>query len=291
MPRRWLRFNLRTLFILLTLACVWLGWQAKRARDQKVAVAAIRGVGGTFEYTYQFADDGTFQVNREPAAPQWLRDLVGEDFFITVCDVGLYDDWESKTSAWDSFSRKGTAVEVTDEMLEHLKRLPRLKRLFIHTATPDAGLESVGRLSQLERLNYHEVTDDGVRHLSRLSNLKRLRLFGLKLSDRSLLELARFKQLESLDISSDEITDAGLLHLEKLPALREFTLESYIKSDVTADGMARLQEALPDARLTARLVNHFIYSSPVSSTKGTRAPTVRTTAPKNSERGKVSAER
>jgi len=37
--RRWLSYSLRTLFVLVTLLCVWLGLYANRAERQKRAVA------------------------------------------------------------------------------------------------------------------------------------------------------------------------------------------------------------------------------------------------------------
>jgi hypothetical protein len=287
--RRWLRFRLRTLMVLLTIASVFLGWQSKRARDQKAAVAAILRIGGTVRYTFQFADDGAFQEDFQPAAPRWLRRLAGEDFFVTVCDVSLYKSWLSNSVSnsyyWNRFSREGTDIEVTDEMLAHLKRLPRLTRLFIHSTTPDAGLETIGAFSQLERLNYLAVTDAGVAHVVRLANLKHLSLNG-PLSDRAVAELARLKRLEVLYLSSDEITDAGLVHLEHLPALKTFKLESFMKSGVTTEGMARLRRALPKAELSARLINHMIYPPVTSPTAGRGVSAVRTTGTAAKSSGK-----
>src|SRR5688572_22036394 len=90
--RRWIRFSLRTLLILLTLACLWLGWQAKRARDQRQAIATIRAAAGTVLYTYQFDANGVFADygnKLKPLAPAWLRDALGQDFFISIHDVKI----------------------------------------------------------------------------------------------------------------------------------------------------------------------------------------------------------
>ena len=51
--RRWLRFSLRTLFIVVTLLCVWLGIQVNAARRQREAVTAILNIGGKFSFDYQ----------------------------------------------------------------------------------------------------------------------------------------------------------------------------------------------------------------------------------------------
>ncbi|MCH7727434.1 MAG: hypothetical protein IH991_13270 [Planctomycetes bacterium] len=36
--RRWLQFSLRTMLALLTVACVWFGWLAYKANEQRKAV-------------------------------------------------------------------------------------------------------------------------------------------------------------------------------------------------------------------------------------------------------------
>src|SRR5689334_19696866 len=52
--RRWLRYSLRTLFVLVTLLCVWLGLWANRAERQKRAVAWFKAHGGEVHYDYEF---------------------------------------------------------------------------------------------------------------------------------------------------------------------------------------------------------------------------------------------
>ena len=50
--RRWFQFSLRTLFVLLTVLCVWLAVTVERVRKQREAVAAIEAVGGSVFYEY-----------------------------------------------------------------------------------------------------------------------------------------------------------------------------------------------------------------------------------------------
>ena len=40
--RRWLRFSLRTAFVLWTIAAVWLGWNVKVVRQRRAALAAMQ---------------------------------------------------------------------------------------------------------------------------------------------------------------------------------------------------------------------------------------------------------
>ena len=91
--RRWFRFSLRALLVLVTLTCVWLGLKVNAARRQKEAVDAILKVGGEVVYDYQMFPEGharefLLDSNAAPSEPAWLRKLFGVDFMHTV--LGAY---------------------------------------------------------------------------------------------------------------------------------------------------------------------------------------------------------
>ena len=50
--RRWLRFSLRSLFLLVVVIAVLLGWMIHKVRQQGVAVAALREMGCWVRYDY-----------------------------------------------------------------------------------------------------------------------------------------------------------------------------------------------------------------------------------------------
>src|SRR5690349_9024205 len=75
LKRRWLRYSLRTLLLLVTLFCVWLGIQVDRAHKQQHAVRELRRLGGRVLY------DCRPDTDREPSGPAWLRKLIGQDYF------------------------------------------------------------------------------------------------------------------------------------------------------------------------------------------------------------------
>src|SRR3954468_17391351 len=62
---RWLRFSLRTLFLLTLIFAACLGIAMKRLRDRKNAIAAIESSGGT--------------MGVDLAGPEWLRKLIGDE--------------------------------------------------------------------------------------------------------------------------------------------------------------------------------------------------------------------
>ena len=52
--RRYFRFSLRALVIVVTALTVWIGLKANRANRQQHAVEKLRAAGGRIEYAHQF---------------------------------------------------------------------------------------------------------------------------------------------------------------------------------------------------------------------------------------------
>jgi len=249
--RRFFRYSLRTLFVVVTVFCLWMGWQVKRAKDQGQAVKAIQEAGGRVTYRYQ--DDNPARRNAPYPYPPWLSEFLGEDLLLTV--VGVYVE--------------GTKVDdgKFEELSEHLRRLPKLRWLELRNSrVTDRGLACVSELRTLERLyvrNYVDentppisVTDAGFvhfRNLSRLTtltltngditgtglkhvvgfpNLKLVDLRNTKLTDDALSHLSSQKRLKSLILSHTPITNAGLRHLQPLTGLEELFLFDTKVTDV-----------------------------------------------------------
>ena len=77
------------LVIVLLVASVggWFFLKMQQAKRQKDAVAAIEQSGGWVEYDYQVDAGWCFHPERQPPAPEWLREIVGDDFFCSVIVV------------------------------------------------------------------------------------------------------------------------------------------------------------------------------------------------------------
>ncbi len=168
---RWrFQFSLRTLCLVMFLACVgmsWVGVKMQQARRQKEAVAAIKELGGSVAYDY-----GVGQA--QPTTPKWLRSLLGDDFLANVVEVWLQSS------------------KVTDVGLEHLKALPQLQVLSLeNTTVTDTGLEHLKRLSHLYNLFLDNtmVTDDGLEHLKRLTQLHALSVGNTQVTDEGVSRL------------------------------------------------------------------------------------------------------
>ena len=209
-PRlRWFQFTLRSLFLVTFLACIgmsWIGVKIQKARRQKETVEEIKKLGGRVWYDYQL---GVSPIQRaQPSGSQWLRKLLGDDFFTNVVEVQLND------------------TQVTDAGLKHLKGLTQLQALLLnHTQVTDAGLEHLKRLTQLQglSLNSTHVTDAGLENLKGLTQLQYLWLNNTHVTDAGLEHLTGLTQLQLLNLFSTQVTDQGAKTLQQaLPNCRIF---------------------------------------------------------------------
>jgi hypothetical protein len=150
--------SLLVLTVAVALPCGWLATEMKQATKQREVVEGIGQVHGWVCYDFQVDPSGCWTPDATPAAPTWLRDLLGDDLFLDVIWVTL------KSS------------EVTDAGLEHLKGLAKLQRLSVsYTKVSDAGLEHLKGLTHLRLLDLWgtKVTDAGVKRLQQaLPNCK-----------------------------------------------------------------------------------------------------------------------
>src|SRR6185295_19980991 len=90
--RRWFRFSLRTLLVVVTLLCVWLGWQIHAVRQRSAIIAELRATGvyglpvwtpkyGWFNPVIDHIFSGEESLVREgqkPSRPDWVRKLFGD---------------------------------------------------------------------------------------------------------------------------------------------------------------------------------------------------------------------
>src|SRR5438132_1461123 len=139
--RRWLRFSLRSLFLLTLVLAAFLAWMTYKARQQGIAVAALKEMGCNIAYDY--ADD------RSPTVLERLRKLLGEEEPRSITGVS-------------------GSLAITDAALVHIGRLTQLQGLDLQGArVTDAGLAHLRGLTHLYTLNLSgsKVTGAGLVHL------------------------------------------------------------------------------------------------------------------------------
>jgi hypothetical protein len=257
---RWkFQFSIRSLLVLtvaVALPFSWLAVEMKWAREQKEAVEAIVKLDAYVLYDYEMDSSGRYRVEgQNPATPEWLRTILGDDFFMNVAFVEFANP------------------KATDDDVIHLKVLGTLPYLNLEqTQTTDAGLEQLGGLAQLKELNLTgtRITDEGLKHLARMKQLEQLNLSDTRVTDAGLAHLKELnhlqylilastqftltglinmdgqRQLNHVDLNSTPITDAGLEHLA---GLKQLKLLRIYNTQVTDSGIEKLRKALPNCKI------------------------------------------
>jgi Leucine Rich repeat len=273
--RRFLRFSVRGVIVLVFVIGGWLGWFVRGARIQRDAVAAIEKAGGVAAYESRLYHGHFPRVTRAERWRDWAANLIGIESFDDVTYVRLGSGSDSELILVGRFSRlwrlDGNRKPVTDAGLSHLKGMANLKELNLGYATvTDAGLASLSGLGNLRSLSLYNtrITGTGLAHLTNLGSLEVLSIDSTQVTDAGLAHLKALRNLRVLSLDSTQVTDAGLAHLEALRKLEHLSLNGTQISDVgladvkgltnlghvgllqtkvTDAGLQDLQKALPRA--------------------------------------------
>ena len=274
--RRWFRFSLRTLFVPVTVLCVWLGFKVNAARRQKEAVEAILKAGGTVQYDYQLSPffprasvpwAHYFDGKAVPSGPPLLRKLFGDDCFRKVIIVKL-DSKAIRESVLPQLNKlpylenvyltfvkivsdgSNVSRQIQDSDLVALGQLSRLKLVEIFNA--NITCSSLAQLTQLRDLRVltmvsAHIDDSSMELVGAMTQLEWLRVDYAEITDEGLKHLQRLRNLKVLEISYDfGITDAGLKYLSVLKSLTDITLTG---TPVTPEGIHELQKSLPITKI------------------------------------------
>jgi hypothetical protein len=157
-------------------------------------------------------------------------------------------------------------ASITDHGLGFLANMRQLKELTLgqYLANPnprfritDAGVAQLESLSNLVSLDLDcpTLSGEGLRHLAKLTQLKRLRLNGRGITDDDLGLLATLTNLESLELKNATFVGTGLVQLSCLSKLKWLGLEGPNITDEAIPIIARIPAlyslSIDNAHLTA----------------------------------------
>ena len=225
--RRWFHYSLRTFLIVVTVCGVWLGLKFNAARQQQLAAAKVRELGGSAIYEHDDPNGGSFQ---SPRGPNWLTSTLGLGFFHDVVDV---------------YAPRDASEEELAVFLKQLPAFPALRHLSLvnrHLSKND--LEALPSLTSLESINLaydKRIGDAAMLTLQRFIHLKKLLLRGSLVTGQGLASLSNLKDLEELDLAETDITDADLEYLTSFPRLEEVNLCDNPITDKGLDTLSRLK--------------------------------------------------
>jgi len=125
-----------------------------------------------------------------------------------------------------------------------VKWTPKPKRhKWLRTLLTDDGLSKVVYAD----CGWRGFRDVDIPKFNGLGGLQRLKLSGSDITDTGVTHLRGMTTLLMLELDFTQVTDAGLVHLEGLTNLEILSLRH---THVTDDGAKKLQQALPNCRIS-----------------------------------------
>jgi hypothetical protein len=230
--RRWHQYSLRTLLIFVTLfalACSWFTVKMQQAKRQREVVESLIKSGSFVAYDYEMNSKVWIKLlNQKIPGPEWIRKMLGDDFFRTVTYVNL-------SNMQRSFDKgNGFVIEV-----------PAIRSNLLVTADMLKQLEELKQLEVI-RLDHTNISDDGLKYLKNFNHLHVLSLEGTHITDAGLEHLKDFEELYNLNLNRTDITDDGLKHLKGLLKLQMLDI---LDTKTTDTGIKDIQQALPKLKI------------------------------------------
>jgi hypothetical protein len=202
----------------------------------------------SFHWSTNITDAGIKHVAKLPR----LRSL--DIAHAKVTDAGLAYLKDVKTLECLDLPSEG----ISDRGFESLAQLPLLRELDVSRVHrgdssgetgyyTDKGIQMLANCTLLEELSIGSigVTDASVETVAKLSNLKKLTLFGCtSVTDAGLKKLVSLKTLERLNVSDADISISGLSCLNALSNLRYLKLNDVAQDHTGLDlsGLKKLEQ-------------------------------------------------
>ena len=277
-PASRFRLSLRAFMVIVLVTGGIMGWKANLAHSQRRAVEAIMAINGRVVYDFQNSGNDVLtptpmSPRKEPSAPKWLRNVLGDEYFqevtMVIISSAVSDEILPTIAKLDHLVTLSLNMsKLDDSALAQVAKFPSLQSLSLsHAAVTDAGIAYLAGARKLRRLGIFGgagVTDAGMASLAGLSDLKSLEILGapkltalgLKnlgptlanletlvvyqtaLTDEGMACLDNCRKLKILSLSSAKIGDAGFAHFRNMKSLKTLVVGS---TEVTDEGLASLR--------------------------------------------------
>ncbi|MBI2808008.1 MAG: hypothetical protein HYX68_23740 [Planctomycetes bacterium] len=137
----------------------------------------------------------------------------------------------------------------TDESLRYLANLRNLFAFSLNHS--EVSGRSLGGMD-LRHMEYFSANDgpfvdEGMKHIRRMTKLRKLDLSNTAITNAGLPAVKRLKWLEDLYLSGTHVSDTGLINLHDLSALKYLGLKDTI---VSRDGIRQLKKKLPKCSMS-----------------------------------------
>lgn len=243
--RRKLKFALRSVFLAIAALSFPLGLLVNSAHKQERAVVEVLRAGGKVAYAHQVSAGPQdrhlyfYQIplnaRAAPPGPEWLRRIVGDQYFIKVVAVWL-------------------PSRPSERVLEYLQYLPHL--IFVDAGSSEIANADVTLLSKaasIEELHLTStpLTDDGIACLRPLSHVRILDLYGTHVTSAGIMALKPdilshdgLVTLDVLDLGCTDVSDDVIDTL--LNNFHELARVNVGGTSVTEEARVRLRKEWPN---------------------------------------------
>ena len=197
----------------------------------KRVIVCIRGIGVTPE---------RYLTALKSLGPD---DLYGLQFFV-INPVHIGDDLIEPITRLTGLRKLSLgSVGVSPRGLALLAQLPQIEELSTPVGLTDMGMAEIAKMQSLKRLNVFrdQLTDAGLRSLGKLTNLEELILYGNPgMTENGLKALTNLRSLRHLRLGKECLfTDRGIAHLASLPSLKVLWLDTHNITDESLRWLAR----------------------------------------------------
>lgn len=249
--RRWLRFSLRGLLVLILLLALPLGWlaqQIRRSQRETSFAAQVREAGGEARFDYNAAGP---TYSPSPPKGHWLlRAAFGKNLFSYLClvDLSQVADPNPFADGLGRMSQVDTLIlpagPLSDELIDGVAALPNLWSLTLDgsAVTPEEirrliASKSIGAL----QLGGAAAADEILEELRHDDHLPQLTILSGPTTDRGMQAISEIDSLYFLDIQqTPAVTDEGFPYLAKPPNLTVLRIEGTQITEKCVDALANM---------------------------------------------------
>lgn len=235
--------------MVVTLTCFWLSWKVNSVRRQREAIEFVNEMEGMFVYRYEVQPNvlpGVVRPDPKPPGPNWLRNLIGIDYFSDVVAVSFAWCPDMDLTPLQGLPNLETLdlqnCEVTD--ITPIARLGNLTELSLQYTK----VRDVSPLAELTKLRFLDLASSPVSDISPLVNLPNLyclRLSGTPIRD--IRPLEQMTNLTQLDLSVVEVNDVS-----PLARVRKLGILDLLGTPASEESLEKVLKAHPQLVLTGR---------------------------------------
>lgn len=225
---KWTRFRLRTLLLVMTLACLLLGTIGVELQNARRSRLLFEQLNDLTIYEPPWCESRRLFGKSVDEIPVWsqLTNLLDEPFLrLRVVHLRV-------------------TRPITNEILSQIPRALPCEHLYLSDCSKisDEGLESVCRIPALHSLILWDldVSGKGLAQLGEAKQLKELWIKGSKINDSTVEYIRELSSVQKIELIETSLTDAGLRSVAEMPNLSYLFISNSQISDAQVEVISKM---------------------------------------------------